>query len=122
MRGLGMMLPDDIRIADDPFGIAFASTRVQKLIEERRPTALASVPGLKTWVAYMQVRTKLLDDAVRNFVEAGGRQVVLLGAGFDCRALRMPELAGASVFEVDHPATQAHKQRTLQRIGAESPA
>jgi O-methyltransferase involved in polyketide biosynthesis len=56
----------------------------------------------------MQVRTRLLDDAVRNFIDAGGRQLVLLGAGFDCRALRMPELDCAQVFEVDHPATQTH--------------
>ncbi|CAN5903555.1 SAM-dependent methyltransferase [soil metagenome] len=121
-RGLGMLLPPEIRIADDPYGVAFASTRVHKLLAERRPTVLAQVPGFKTWIAYMQVRTKLIDDAVRNFVDAGGRQVVLLGAGFDCRALRMPELAGSTVFEVDHPATQGHKQDTLGRIGASSPA
>jgi methyltransferase (TIGR00027 family) len=70
----------------------------------------------------MQVRTKLLDDAVRNFVDMGGRQVVLLGAGFDCRALRMPELDGSVVYEVDHPATQEHKLATLHKLGAQSPA
>lgn len=121
-RGLGMLLPDDVRIADDPFGVAFASTRVQRMLDERRPTLLAQLPGFKSWIAYMQVRTKLLDDAVRDFVDAGGHQVVLLGAGFDCRALRMPELADAVVYEVDHPATQGHKRGTLERIGAESPA
>ncbi len=121
-RGLGMLLPETVRIAEDPYGVAFASTRIQKLLAERRPTALAQVPGFKAWIAYMQVRTKLLDDAVRNFVEAGGRQVVLLGAGYDCRALRMSELAGSTVFEVDHPATQGHKQDTLGRLGASSPA
>jgi len=121
-RGLGMLLPDDVRIADDPYGVAFASTRVQKLLQEHGPTVLARMPGFKQWIAYMQVRTKLLDDAVRNFVDAGGHQIVLLGAGFDCRALRMPELAEAQVYEVDHPATQAHKRGTLERIGAHSPA
>ena len=121
-RGLGMLLPEDVRIAEDPYGIAFASTRIQKLIEERRPSVLAQVPGFKTWIAYMQVRTKLLDDAVRNFVDMGGRQVVLLGAGFDCRALRMPELEGSVVYEVDHPATQEHKLSTLAKLGAQSPA
>lgn len=121
-RGLGMLLPDDIRVADDPYGVAFSSTRFAKLLEERRPGALALIPGLKVWVVYMQVRTRVLDDAVRGFVEAGGDQVVLLGAGYDCRALRMPELAGAQVFEIDHPATQGHKLSTLERLGAKSPA
>ena len=39
---------------------------------------------------------------------------MLLGAGYDCRALRMPELADARVFEVDHPATQTRKRRSAR--------
>ena len=63
---------------------------------------------------YMQVRTRILDDALVRFAAEGGRQVVLLGAGYDCRALRFSrELSGATVFEVDHPATQGHKRRVL---------
>jgi len=121
-RGLGMLLPDHVRIADDPYGVAFSSPRIAKLLEERNPRALATLPGLRTWVVYMQVRTRVLDDAVRAFVAGGGRQVVLLGAGFDCRALRLPELADAQVFEVDHPATQGHKIATLEAIGVTSPS
>ncbi len=121
-RGLGMLLPDDVRLADDPYGLAFTSTRLAALLADRGPHALAQLPGMKTWIVYMQIRTKLLDDAVRNFVEDGGDQVVLLGAGFDCRAIRLPELAHATVFEVDHPATQGHKQKTLARLGIDSPA
>jgi len=121
-RGLGMLLPADVRVADDPFGVAFSSPRIARLLDEHRPRALATVPGLRVWVVYMQVRTRVLDDAVRAFVAGGGRQVVLLGAGFDCRALRLPELASATVFEVDHPATQRHKRATLERLGVTSPA
>ena len=63
----------------------------------------------------MQVRTRVIDDVMLDFVRAGGRQVVLLGAGFDCRALRFErELEGATVFEVDHPATQSKKKRVLE--------
>ncbi|HEY4055636.1 MAG TPA: class I SAM-dependent methyltransferase, partial [Kofleriaceae bacterium] len=112
-RGLGMLLPDDVRVADDPYGIAFSSVRIANLVDKYGPRAIAMLPGMSTWVVYMQVRTKLLDDAVRRFVEDGGDQVVLLGAGFDCRALRLPELDGATVYEVDHPATQQHKIRVL---------
>lgn len=120
-RGLGMLLPDDVRVADDPFGLAFTSTRLAALLAERGPSALAQLPGMRTWIVYMQIRTKLLDDAVRRFVEDGGDQIVLLGAGYDCRAIRLPELAGSTVFEVDHPATQGHKQATLARLGVASP-
>src|SRR3954471_1277140 len=129
-RGMGRLLPEAVRIADDPYGLAFASPSIARLVDrtrDERPTranAIARVPGLALWIAYMQVRTRLIDDAVRAFVAAGGRQVVVLGAGYDCRALRLPELTGtrARVFEVDHPATQGHKRAVLDRLGADSPA
>jgi methyltransferase (TIGR00027 family) len=54
----------------------------------------------------MAVRTVAIDEEVRA---AAAPQVVILGAGFDGRAWRMPELAGAIVFEVDHPDTQRDK-------------
>ena len=126
-RGMGRLLPEAVRIADDPYGLAFASPSIARLVDrtrDERPTranAIARVPGLSLWIAYMQVRTRLIDDAVRAFA-AAGRQVVVLGAGYDCRALRLPELASARVFEVDHPATQGHKRAVLDRLGARSPA
>src|SRR4051794_26490410 len=63
---------------------------------------------------YMQVRTRVIDDMLRAFVADGGRQVLLLGAGYDSRARRFgDELRGVTFFEVDHPATQEHKRRVL---------
>jgi methyltransferase (TIGR00027 family) len=63
--------------------------------------------------AMMAVRTMVIDDAVR---EAAAPQVVILGAGYDGRAWRMPELAGAIVFEIDHPATQALKRARVTEL------
>nr|MBA3541809.1 SAM-dependent methyltransferase [Deltaproteobacteria bacterium] len=121
-RGMGALLADDVRLADDPFGMAFAAPRIAKLVERGGLRALAALPGVKSWILYMQVRTRVLDDAVRAFIRVGGRQLVLLGAGYDCRALRLPELANAVTLEVDHPATQRHKRAVLERLGATSPA
>src|SRR5262245_26776789 len=121
-RGMGRLLPEAVRLADDPYGLAFASESIARLVDRTRDNrpdraaAIARVPGLSLWIMYMQVRTRLIDDAVRGFVAGGGRQVVVLGAGYDCRALRMPELAGARVIEVDHPATQRHKRDVLDRL------
>ena len=64
------------------------------------------------WLLYMQVRTFALDQDVVRFAQSGGRQLVLLGAGLDARALRLRSL-GLRVFEVDHPATQARKRELL---------
>jgi methyltransferase (TIGR00027 family) len=119
-RGLGRLLPEDVRIADDPYGLAFSSPRIARVVDGdpgRLARAIGRIPGLSTWIVYMQVRTRLIDDAVRAFVAAGGRQVIVLGAGYDCRALRLAELASAGVYEVDHPATQAHKHAVLARLG-----
>lgn len=137
-RQLGQLLPDDVRLVDDPYGAAFTSRWLASLIEQataddhsqapldaalrRLRAPLAAMPGLARWILYMQVRTRVIDDAIRAFVAAGGDQLILLGAGYDCRGLRLPELAGARVLEVDHPATQAHKRATLAQLAVRSPA
>jgi methyltransferase (TIGR00027 family) len=58
-------------------------------------------------------RTIAIDDAVRAGADP---QLVILGAGLDDRAWRMPELAGVDVFEVDHPATQADKRERARSL------
>ena len=69
-------------------------------------------------VSHLELRTALVDEAVREAVAEGCRQLVLLGAGLDSRAWRMPELDDVSVFEVDHPATQAWKR---ERVDGRAP-
>ena len=61
----------------------------------------------------MAVRTVAIDQAVR---ESAPSQVVIMGAGLDGRAWRMPELRDALVFEVDHPDTQRDKLERLERL------
>ncbi len=142
-RQLGRLLPESIRLADDPYGAAFTSPLFARLIEQaieetplseglartRLDTALRTIrhpltklPGLRAWILYMQVRTRVIDDALRTFAGTPGRQLVLLGAGYDCRALRLAELCNTRVFEVDHPATQGHKRKVLDRLAVASPS
>jgi methyltransferase (TIGR00027 family) len=122
-RGLGTLWPDDVRLADDPYGTAFADSRVTKLLARTRAARpIVMAPGFGTWVAYMQVRTRVFDDLARAIAAKPGAQVVLLGAGYDCRALRLPELARVPVFEVDHPATQQFKRDVLAKLHASSPS
>lgn len=61
-------------------------------------------------LSVITLRVAALDAEIRRAIAAGARQAVLLGAGFDTRAYRMPELSELRVFEVDHPSTQAVKQ------------
>ena len=62
------------------------------------------------------LRTAAIDTAVRDTIAGGATQLGILGAGYDGRAWRMPELAGVRVFEVDHPATQGEKRTHLAEL------
>jgi methyltransferase (TIGR00027 family) len=66
-------------------------------------------------------RTRLIDGLLSDALADGFNQVVILGAGFDSRAFRIPGISQATVFEVDHPATLAEKRRRLARTGAMAP-
>jgi methyltransferase (TIGR00027 family) len=89
------------------------SRRIVRAVAERR------VPG-SYW--FEVARTRHMDDVVRAAVAAGVGQLVLLGAGYDSRAYRMPELEGARVFEVDHPITSALKRKRLQAVFGSVPS
>ncbi len=66
------------------------------------------------------IRVAAIDRELLAAVRGGCAQVVILGAGLDTRAYRFDELARATIFEVDHPATQAEKRRRAARLVARS--
>jgi methyltransferase (TIGR00027 family) len=66
-------------------------------------------------LAFIEARTIFFDDAVLRAIERGLTQIVILGAGYDGRALRF-RTPGVRFFEVDHPATQADKRDRLARL------
>jgi methyltransferase (TIGR00027 family) len=63
------------------------------------------------------LRTQAIDVHLDAALESGIDQVVILGAGLDARAWRLPALERATVFEVDHPATQQYKRA---RVGGKA--
>jgi methyltransferase (TIGR00027 family) len=76
-------------------------------------------PGARTSAI---ARTRLIDDVVSQALRDGIHQVVILGAGFDCRVYRLSDIRSAAVFEVDHPATVAAKLSRLRSLVAKCPA
>jgi methyltransferase (TIGR00027 family) len=118
LRGLGASLPRDLRLSDDPYGLSFASVVPvpglalgARVLLERLPLLSGK---LRTAVVALQLRSRAIDDAVLAFVRGGGQQIVILGAGFDCRAWRLlAEERDVTVFEVDHPATQRRKRERM---------
>ena len=113
------------RLFEDPYAAALLTGRLKALAGFAR---LPVVGPLATWFLDLGwprtrssavVRTRLIDDLLREAVRGGARQALLLGAGFDSRPYRLEELRGVPVFEVDHPSTQSAKRRRLEaRLGS----
>jgi methyltransferase (TIGR00027 family) len=64
-------------------------------------------------VDLLAMRTLAIDKVVLSSIGENATakidQLVILGAGLDSRAFRLPGIANVSVFEVDHPASQQYK-------------
>jgi len=87
--------------------------------------------GVRRMKDNMAARTKFFDEFFLtatgggNSAEAtaaGIRQVVILAAGLDARAYRLPWPAGTVVYEIDQPEVIAFKTTTLTGLGAEPTA
>jgi methyltransferase (TIGR00027 family) len=112
-RGVARVDPLAQALVDGPLSVVLRAGRLGRV-----PAAAVNLASFGL-VDHIEMRTLAIDAALREAVEAGVRQLVVLGAGLDARAWRMPELAETRVFEVDHPSTQAYKRA---RVGARSPA
>lgn len=66
-------------------------------------------------INHAELRSLAIDEVARAALDQGATQIVILGAGLDARAWRLPEAANARTFEVDHPATQGYKRARAGR-------
>jgi methyltransferase (TIGR00027 family) len=66
----------------------------------------------------MAVRTRFFDNFFTDASKAGVRQAVILAAGLDTRAYRLPWPSGTVVYEIDQPQVIEFKTRTLADLGA----
>ena len=95
------------RLFADPLAAAFAEAG--GLDPDSPPGGRRGV-ALRVWVV---ARTLFLDDLLAEAGQQGCRQVVLLGAGFDARAFRLPWPPGTRCFEVDTPDVLGPKDQVL---------
>jgi methyltransferase (TIGR00027 family) len=122
-RALESARPESTRLFSDPLAATVLPYPARAAVSLARAPLLHFAisalvdrwwPGARTSGI---ARTRLIDDWVTAAVEDGACQVVILGAGFDSRAWRLPALAGIRVFELDHPATSQQKHRRLVAAG-----
>jgi methyltransferase (TIGR00027 family) len=71
------------------------------------------------WRDEVTERTRFFDGHLVAAISAGIRQVVVVGAGYDDRALRF-RAPGVRFFEIDHPLTQADKVRRVRAMGTDT--
>ena len=105
----------------DPTARVFLSEKGKRSLANMERAGLDGRRGFRVEMArvgadMMALRTATIDAAVRDAIASGAKQLVILGAGYDGRAWRLPELAGVKVFEVDHPATQGDKRAHLAEL------
>ncbi|MER6088000.1 class I SAM-dependent methyltransferase [Streptomyces bluensis] len=67
---------------------------------------------------YFGLRTRVLDDFLLRSVQAGARQVVLLGAGLDARAFRLDWPSDCVIFEIDREGVLEFKHNVLGALSA----
>jgi methyltransferase (TIGR00027 family) len=81
---------------------------------EASPELQARAAALVEWI---RVRTRFLDDLVRDACAGGCAQVVLLAAGLDARAFRLGLAPDVRLFELDLPGILAFKQEVVASEG-----
>lgn len=119
MRRAAHQLFDRPLVFEDPIAAPLLGSRY---LEEIRRTPLHPDRAASTSLrAAIIARSRYAEDNLRQAVEAGVAQYVLLGAGLDTFAYRntYPLLR---VFEVDHPATQEWKRDLLAENKISVPA
>ena len=99
----------EVALFRDPWAAQLAGEEGQRWIAERNEFGV--VPIL--------LRTCYFDDFLQRVTQENGlRQVVLMAAGLDTRAFRLPWPMGTHLFELDQPEVLSYKDEILQAANA----
>jgi methyltransferase (TIGR00027 family) len=120
VRAIESARPESERICYDPYARAFVPDALYHFVRlfDRIGYSERKGPGV---MGYLVARERHIDEHLLGCLlrdQHRIEQLVILGAGYDARAYRFPQLReqSARIFEVDHPATQAGKLARLRKI------
>ncbi|WP_328351700.1 class I SAM-dependent methyltransferase [Mycobacterium sp. NBC_00419] len=121
-----MATKDPRHLIDDPFAEplvrAVGLDFFVKMIDDELDTSPfgdATPERVQTMIAGMAMRTKFFDEYFLAAVGTGIRQAVILAAGLDSRAYRLPWPTDSVVYEIDQPQVIKFKAGVLADLGAE---
>jgi methyltransferase (TIGR00027 family) len=123
--GVAMVRAEESRRADrlfnDPYAEAFLMAAPGAFDVEQRAAA-EGAGDMASWGAafwsHAVIRTRFFDDYLLDATAHGIRQVVLLAAGLDTRAYRLPWPRGVHVYELDLPEVLDFKEAVLTERAA----
>lgn len=119
-RALEAQKPDPLAV--DPFAAVFCRAvggSAAEVLDGNKPDHQLKTPDFgEHFVNFQGARTRYFDDYFRQAAEAGVRQIVLLAAGLDSRAYRLPWPDGTTIFELDQPRVLDFKREVLAEQGA----
>ena len=122
VRAMEMARPEGERISSDPYAKAFVNPFNLETTRLLAAAGVLRLIGVEPMIDFAIVRERYGHDLIVAEAKVGLDQLVILGAGFDTRAYRIPGIAALPVFEVDHPVTQAEKQAALRKVAPALPA
>jgi methyltransferase (TIGR00027 family) len=119
-------LASDAGLIDDPFAAplvrAVGIDVYTRLVNEEIPVTDDTGFDPARMGRGMAVRTRFYDRFFVDATRSGIRQAVIVAAGLDARAYRLPWPQGTVVYEVDMPDVIDFKTSTLSKLGAEPTA
>jgi methyltransferase (TIGR00027 family) len=112
-RAVESRRPD--RLFDDPLAAAFVEAAGGDF---DAPPSSSTMDVRPMRDAYVAIRTRFFDEALLSASDDNIGQVVILGAGLDARAFRLPWHDGTRLFELDMADVFEFKERVLaeQRV------
>jgi methyltransferase (TIGR00027 family) len=119
-RALEAQKPDPLAL--DPYAEVFCRAvggDVADVLDGKIPDHELKTPDWgKHFVNFQGARTKYFDTYFQQAADAGVRQVVILAAGLDSRAYRLPWPDRTTIFELDRPQVLDFKREVLAEQGA----
>jgi len=116
-------------IINDPWAAplveAVGIESLSRMVQLGTPPAdagLGSDLRLQPVIDSFAVRTRFFDEFFAAATNSGIRQVVILAAGLDSRAYRLPWPHGTVIYEVDLPSVLAFKAGVFSGLGVAPPA
>ncbi|PKK83641.1 MAG: hypothetical protein CVT49_07750 [candidate division Zixibacteria bacterium HGW-Zixibacteria-1] len=114
-KAFELSLPAEKRIIQDQYAPYYSGKIGMQMVQKMHTLN----PSIRKAIV---LRARYMDDYSKQCMNDGFEQVVLLGAGYDSRYLRVREFRNIRVFELDLESTQLIKKTLTRRLLGRLPA